>query len=206
MGGPKTLNWCRREVDCMLLYFDIETFSENGFRADGTKIISIQYRDYEGNLKVLKEWESSEKDILQKFLTDLKMMKRDNFLILIGHNALRFDIPTLIRRMVANGIDGVGNLEDFFHNIAVVDTMQCMLPFNSMRFKGLSSEETAKRLGITEPHHKNTEIESFYKNREFEKIVQHAIADLNFVQDLYWKLKNDEVPQLFPEDGVRQTI
>lgn len=177
----------------MLLYFDIETFSENGFRSGGTKVISIQYRDYDGNFKMLKGWESSETDILQKFLTDLKIMKRDNFLILVGHNVLRFDIPTLIRRMVANGIDAVDSLEDFFHNIAVVDTMQCMLPFNEMRFKGLGAEDISKRLGITEPRHKNTEIESFYRNREFHKIEQHAIADLDFVQDLYWKLKKEEV-------------
>jgi DNA polymerase elongation subunit (family B) len=180
----------------MLLYFDIETFSENGFRADTTKVISIQYKDHQGNLKILKEWESSEKDILQKFLTDLKMMKKDDFLILVGHNILRFDLPVIIRRMVANGIDGHGNLEDFFSNIATLDTMQCMLPFNDMRFKGLSSEGIAQMLGITPPHHKNTEIESFYKNREFQKIEQHAIADLKFVEDLYWKLKYNNVPKL----------
>lgn len=180
----------------MLLYFDIETFSENGFRADTTKVISIQYRDHQGKTSILKEWESSEKDILQKFLTELKMMKRDGFLILIGHNILRFDIPTIMRRMVANGIDGHGNLEDFFSNIATLDTLQCMLPFNEMRFKGLSSEAIAERLGISPPHHKNTEIESFYKNRDFEKIEQHAVADLKFVEDLYWKLKRDGIPKL----------
>lgn len=180
----------------MLLYFDIETFSENGFRADTTKVISIQYKDHQGNLKVLKEWESSEKVILQSFLTDLKMMKKDEFVILIGHNILRFDIPTVIRRMAANGIDGHGNLEDFFGNIATLDTMQCMLPFNDMRFKGLSSEFIAEKLGITPPHHKNTEIESFYKNKEFDKIEQHAIADLKFVEDLYWKLKNNGIQKL----------
>lgn len=177
----------------MLLYMDIETFSENGFRSGGTKIISIQYRDYDGNLKFLKEWESSEKDILQKFLTDLKIMKKDNFLILVGHNILRFDIPTIIRRMVAHGIDAVDSLEDFFHNIAVVDTMQCMLPFNSMKFRGLGAHDIAEKLGIEKPSFRNTEIESFYRNREFRKIEQHAIGDLDFIQKLYWKLKNDEI-------------
>ncbi len=190
----------------MLLYFDIETFSENGFRSGGTKVISIQYRDYDGNFKMLKEWESSESDILQKFLTDLKMIKRDDFLMLVGHNVLRFDIPILIRRMVANGIDAVDDLEDFFHNVFVVDTMQCLLPFNNMRFKGLNIEEIAKRLSITEPHHKNTEIESFYRNREFDKIEQHAVADLDFIQDLYWKLKKEDVKRLFSENGIDQTV
>jgi uncharacterized protein YprB with RNaseH-like and TPR domain len=177
----------------MLLYLDIETFSEDGFRSDGTKIISIQYRDFDGNTKLLKEWESSEKNILERFLSDLKMMKRNEFLILVGHNILRFDIPMIVRRMVANGIDGQGNLEDFFYNIAAVDTLQCMLPFNDMRFKGLGADEVSKKLGISEPEHRNTEVESFYRRKDFGKIEAHAVADLDFVQDLYWKLKKREI-------------
>lgn len=188
----------------MLLYFDIETFSENGFKAGTTKIISIQYRDFDGNYKMLKEWESSEADILQKFFTDLKMMKREDFLMLVGHNVLRFDIPMIIRRMVANGIESVDDLEDFFHNVFVVDTMQCMLPFNSMRFKGLNTEEISRRLGITVPHHRNTEIESFYRNREFRKIEQHALADIDFVQDLYWKLKKEDMTRLFSANDIKR--
>jgi hypothetical protein len=176
----------------MMLYFDIETFSEDGFRSDSTKVISIQYRDHDGNYKILKEWETSEKEVLQRFLTDLKIMRRDNFLILIGHNILRFDVPTVIRRMVANGIDGQGNLEDFFYNIAMVDTLQCLLPANGMRFKGLNTEEISKKLGISVPVHRNTEIATFYRNREFKKIEDHALADIDFIQDLYWKLKKDD--------------
>ncbi|MBI4894425.1 MAG: hypothetical protein HY833_01675 [Candidatus Aenigmarchaeota archaeon] len=180
----------------MLLYIDIETFSENGFRSDSTKVISVQYRDFDGNTKILKEWESSEKNILSSFLTDLKIMRRDGFLILVGHNILRFDVPTLIRRMAANGIDGHGNLEDFFCNIATVDTLQCMLPFNGMRFKGLNADDVSSRLDISGPRHRNTEVESFYRNRDFKRIEDHAVADLDFVQSLYWRLKREEVKPL----------
>jgi DNA polymerase elongation subunit (family B) len=180
----------------MLLYIDIETFSDDGFRSDDTKIISVQYRNFEGETRVLKEWESSEKKILQSFMNDLKMMRNEGFLILVGHNILRFDIPTLIRRMAANGIDGRGNLEDFFSNIATVDTLQCMLPFNGMRFKGLNADDVSSRLGITGPRHRNTEVESFYRNKDFGKIEDHAVADLDFAQGLYWKLKREEVGTL----------
>lgn len=192
----------------MMLYFDIETFSENGFRSAGTKIISIQYRDFDGNFRMLKEWESSERDILQKFLTDLKMKRSEDpyGVMLVGHNILRFDIPIIIQRMVANGMGSPDELHDFFRNIMTVDTMQCMLPFNSMRFKGLNSADVSKKLGLTEPHHKNTEIESFYKNREFGKIEQHAVADLDFVQDLYWTLKKEDVRKLFSENGVSNGV
>jgi len=186
----------------MLIYFDIETFSSDGFRAGNTKVISIQYRDFDGNTRLLREWESSEKDILERFLTDLKMMRREDFLILVGHNILRFDVPTLVRRMVANGVEDQGTLEDFFYGIAMVDTLQCMLPFNGMRFRGLNTEEVSNRLGISEPRHRNTEIESFYRSKDFQKIEAHAIADLDFIQDLYWKLKRGEVkPTLVGKNG-----
>lgn len=189
----------------MLLYIDIETFSENGFRSDNTKVISVQYRSFDGKTKILKEWESSEKNILSSFLTDLKMMRNEGFLILVGHNILRFDIPTLMRRMAANGIDGHGNLEDFFCNIATVDTLQCMLPFNGMRFKGLSADDVSSRLDISGPRHRNTEVESFYRNREFRKIEDHAVADLDFVQSLYWRLKREEVGTLTDEPRGSRT-
>lgn len=181
----------------MLVYFDIETFSGDGFRSGGTKVIAIHYRDFNGRVRMLKEWESSEKEILQSFLTDMKMIKRDDFLMLVGHNVLRFDIPTVIRRMAANGIDSSDSLQDFFGGVFVVDTMQCMLPFNSMRFKGLNIDDVSGGLGISGPHRRNTEVESFYRERKFAEIERHAAADLDFVQDLYWKLKRGEVPKNF---------
>lgn len=190
----------------MFLYLDIETFSENGFRSGGTKIISIQYKDFDGSFTMLKEWESSERDILRKFLNEAKRIRSEDKygLTLVGHNILKFDIPTLIRRMVANGIASADELEDFFHGTFLVDTMQCMLPFNGMRFKGLNAEEISKNLGITSPRHRNTEIEGFYRNREFGKIEEHARADLDFVRDLYWRLKRGEVGELVSENGTRK--
>ncbi len=181
----------------MLLYFDIETFSDNGFRSSNTKIITIQYKDFDGNVRILKEWDSSESDILRKFFTEMKMIKKDDFLMLVGHNVLRFDIPMIMKRMVANGIGSADELHDFFHNVFVVDTLQCMLPFNNMRFKGLNTEEISKKLKISEPRHRNTEIESFYRSRKFADIEKHALADLEFIQDLYWKLKKEDMAKIF---------
>lgn len=175
----------------MLLYVDVKTFSERGFKSGSMKVILIQYRDFEGRLRVLKGWESSEKEVLGAFLSDLRRMKRDGFLMLVGHNVLRFDVPVLIRRMAANGLDSAENLEDFFHDVATVDTMQCMLPFNSMRFKGLSADDISASLGI--PGRSNGDVEKLYREKRFAEIEARAAPDLDFVQSLYWKLKRGEI-------------
>ena len=131
-----------------ILYLDIEIFSEN-YESEKefdlneiTKIISIQYKKENGELVILKEWTSGEREILQQFYDDIrKMRERDKWITVVGHNLLRFDIPLLIQRMTHHHIDSLGNLNNFFHNIIVVDSMQCLLPFNDFRFKGLGVED-----------------------------------------------------------------
>ena len=58
-------------------YLDIET---TGFDPKFDKIITIQYQQLDiasgkpiGNLIILKEWESSEKEILKKFIVDTQI-------------------------------------------------------------------------------------------------------------------------------------
>ena len=58
--------------------------------------------------------------------------------------------------------------------------------------KGLNAEELAKKLKIREPKHKNTEIADFYKNKQFNKIEEHILADMNFIKDLWWTLRKEQ--------------
>jgi len=175
-----------------ILYLDIETFSDGQFKLSNTKIISIQYEDINGNLNILKEWVAGEKQILNDFYKYLKNLQTKESIMMIGHNLLRFDIPMLIHRMAGYDIDSYGNLIDLFHNIFVIDSMQCLLPFNEFRFKGLNAEELSKKLKIREPKHKNTEIADFYKNKQFNKIEEHILADMNFIKDLWWTLRKEQ--------------
>jgi len=174
----------------VILYLDIETFSEKEFKPDGTKIISIQYKDANGVFNILKEWESDEKTVLKSFYDYLKQFEKETIMI-IGHNILRFDIPLLIHRMTLHKIDSTSNLMDLFHNVFVIDSMQCLLPFNEFRFKGLSAEDLARKLKIREPKHKSKEIDGFYREKKFDKIEEHIIADMNFIEDLWWTLRRE---------------
>jgi DNA polymerase elongation subunit (family B) len=182
-----------------ILYLDIETFSENcasetSFNLNEiTKIISIQYKKENGPLVILKEWVSGEKEILKQFYDDIrKMQEMDKWIIIVGHNLLRFDIPLLIQRMAHHGIDSMGNLNNLFHNTLVMDSMQCLLPFNDFRFKGLGAEDLSKRFGIRQPVHRNSQINEFYDKKEFSKIEEHIASDISFMEDLWGKLRKSQ--------------
>jgi DNA polymerase elongation subunit (family B) len=174
------------------LFFDIETFSEESkFRFDDPtlKIISIQYKDsFQGNLTILKEWESDEKTILKIFYSFLKGLKKQNIIQIIGHNILRFDIPLLLHRMTQQEIDSPHSLLNFFHETFTVDTIQCLFPLNRCQFKGLNAENLAKILDIRAPKYRVEQIPEFYRNKNYDKIEEHVIADIEFIEDLWQTL------------------
>jgi len=183
-------------ISTVRLYLDIETFSEGEFKVRNTKVISIQYKDSDGNITVLKEWESNEKTILKRFHDHLLKLKNTGFIVVIGHNLLRFDIPILIHRMAVHNIDTYENLLDLHHShIIAMDSLQCLLPFNDFQVKGLNAVELSRRLKIRAPKHKSTEIAQFYRNGQYAKIEEHILADLDFMEDLWRKLR-EKGPEL----------
>jgi hypothetical protein len=175
-----------------ILYFDIETFSNGEFKPENLKIISVQYKDIDKGLKILREWKTNERCILEEFYNYLKETSKNENVMLIGLNILRFDIPNIIHRLHVNKIDTLPNLLNLFHNIFTIDIAQCLLPFNDYRFKGLSAENLAKKLNLPGPKHRNDEIDGFYKNKEFEKIEEHIISDIKFLEDIWWVLRKDQ--------------
>jgi hypothetical protein len=179
-----------------ILYFDIETFSGKAEKKDFKpsmikKIITIQYKDVQKDLVILKEWESSEKKILSDFYLELKKLQSQGKVQIIGHNILSFDIPNLIQRMSINKIDSIPNLLDVFHNMYLIDTLQCLLSHNNLRFKGLNAEELASKLGIRGPIHKSEEMDGFYTSGQYGKIEEHVRSDINFINDLCWVMRKE---------------
>lgn len=174
------------------LFLDIETYSSHKeFNFDGMKVITVQHKwDYTPECEIYTEWGAgNEKALLQNFAGFLSgELKKDRYLCLIGHNLLRFDIPFLIHRMLANSVDVPENLLDMFHSTFVFDTMQMLLPFNGFFVSGLSGENLDKVLKIQKIKHGNYEIRNFYENEaERHKIEEHARGDLLFIEEL-WKL------------------
>lgn len=177
----------------VLAYLDIETYSPSKEPMLNDKIILIYYKEkLDGASNILyKEWNESEKTILQKFYEMLRgKIKVEKTMTLIGWNIVRFDIPFLTYRLFFHKIDNLDNILESFRRAYWRDLRQCLLPFNKYSFKGLSEEETAKKFKIEPPKYSNKEIKIFYEKREYEKIEEHAISEMRFLSDLAWKMRN----------------
>jgi hypothetical protein len=100
----------------MNYYLDIETTGLDPLHA---KIITIQYMELERNtakpispLKILKEWESDEKTILKKFISDSGIGDGYKFsFIPIGFN-LQFEHSFFWQRCISNGLKPIGMKEN----------------------------------------------------------------------------------------------
>jgi DNA polymerase elongation subunit (family B) len=185
----------------VIVYLDIETYSEGEevVIEPSIRIILIHLKEIfdNENIKTLifKEWESSEKDILKQFYEHFHLLHENERTVwCIGFNIFRFDIPLLIYRLAHYEIDSLPNLFEIFRKAYIVDLRQCLLPFSDFKFKELSAEKVAEKLGIRKPKYSNKEIREFYKKEETEireRIVEHSESDLSFIQDLYWVMKKE---------------
>jgi len=180
--------------EMVFIFLDIETFAENEFKLSNSKIIAIQYNDsVTKELIILKEWIDNEKIILEKFYRYLKeFIQKEEPITIIGYNLLRFDIPLLIHRIAYNQIESYEVLLDVFHSIFVIDLLQCLLPFNNVRFKGLNSANLAERFEISMPVYRGKDINEFYLKKQYSKIEEHIVADIDFTRELYWIIKDKE--------------
>lgn len=176
------------------LYFDIETWSPSKeLKPSECKIITIQYKDIDDDLIILKEWESDEKTILKQFYEYFSnLLESERSVFLVGFNLLRFDIPVLIYRLVKNEIDTYENVLDKFQKPFTTDLRQALLPFNDMRHKGLNAEAISEKLGLESPPHKNFEIPKMYENKEYDKIVEHIEGDMSFLNNLSYVIRRDQ--------------
>ena len=108
----------------MNYYLDIETTGLDPLHA---KIITIQYMELERNtakptspLKILKEWESDEKTILKKFISDSGIADGYKFsFIPIGCN-LQFEHSFFWQRCISNGLKPIDVLGRPFLDLKTV--------------------------------------------------------------------------------------
>ena len=186
----------------VLAYLDIETYSPEKEPRFEDRVILIGLK-IKKDVMLLKEWESSEKNILSQFYNFLKDRVEKETVTLIGWNLVRFDIPFLTYRIWKRNIDSLVNIFEVFRKTYWRDLRQCLLPFNEYRFRGLSEDEIAKKFGIKPPTYSNKEISYFYKNRMFGKIEEHIISEFKFLSDLSWKMRDiREVMRVF-ESGEK---
>ena len=159
----------------MNCYLDIET---TGLDPLQSKIITIQYIQLERNtampvgpLKILKEWESDEKTILKKFISDSGVGEKYPFAFIpVGYN-LEFEHKFFWQRCMSNALQPVDILNRPFLDLKTVGVIM-----NRGEFKGASLNKLTNKPrgggGIPQLYaeKKYGEIESYIR-REAEEFT-----------------------------------
>jgi len=150
----------------MNCYLDIET---TGLDPLHSKIITIQYVELERNtgkpvgpLKILKEWESDEKTILVKFISDSGVTDKYPFAFIpVGFN-LQFEHDFFWQRCMSNGLQPVDILDRPFLDLKTVGVIM-----NKGEFKGASLHK------LTNKPHGGGDIPRLYEEKKYAEIESY---------------------------------
>ena len=173
-------------TEIMNYYLDIETTGLDPLHA---KIITIQYMELERNtakpmspLKILKEWESDEKTILTKFISDFVPESQWAF-IPIGFN-LQFEHSFFWQRCISNGLQPV----DIF-NGPFLDLKTVAVLMNKGEFKGASLHK------MTNKPHGGGNIPQLYGEKKYAEIESYIKKEAEEFSSFCFKLYK-ELPLL----------
>lgn len=168
-------------------YFDIET---TGLDSKKNKIITIQYQELDrntgdavGELVILKEWESSEREILEKFIRETKIDSNYAFdFVPTGYN-LGFEHNFLRERTAKHSLNPLDVLSKPF-----IDLRSLGILMNKGEFKGSGLDK------ITGKEMDGSQIPVWYENKEYEKIISYIENETkSFIEFNAWLYK--EMPE-----------
>lgn len=170
-------------------YLDIET---TGLNPKEDKIISIQYQELDmntgkpiGELVILKEWESSEREILKRFILDSKVIDEYAFsFVPIGFN-LGFEHNFLKERTVMHGLPEIDILSKPF-----IDLRAIAILMNKGQFKGSGLNN------MTGKKSSGTKIPELYEAKKYEEIIDYIQNETEeFLKWNIWLYR--EMPSLY---------
>lgn len=165
-------------------YLDIET---TGLDPKKDKIITIQFMQLDpitsktiGELIILKEWESSEKNIIQMFIEQSKITDSYPFsFVPMGYN-LGFEHNFFIERCKFHGLDTI----DIF-NRPFLDLKPFGVIMNRGQFKGSGLDK------ITGKSPSGHLVPQWYSERKYEEIIKYIKKEAEeFVKFSSWLYQN----------------
>lgn len=169
-------------------YLDIETTGLDPFK---NKIITIQFAQLHdgtseqiGELRILKEWESSEKEILRQFIIESEITNSYPFsFVSVGFN-LQFEHNFLLQRCKANGLESIDIL-----NRPFIDLKPFVVIMNNGRFKGSGLDKI-----IGKPHG-GAIIPQWYAEKKYLEIENYIKKEaIEFINLCVWLYK--ELPSM----------
>lgn len=168
-------------------YLDIETNAKMSKPdIENDEILTIQFQrlgsisgQKEGDLTILKSWESSEEDILRKFHSIFQPSKPFEF-IPIGMN-LHFEFFMLQNRWKKIGIEVL--LKTLIYDHPHIDIKPILVILNNGSFKGAN---LGKFTGKT---HTGDKIPEWYANKDYAAIEKYVQDETEGFIKFYQRLK-----------------
>lgn len=167
-------------------YFDIET---TGLDPEKDQIITIQrqlikFGRSAGPIEILNTWDSSEKEILEEFLSIAYCQNMWDF-VYIGANLL-FDFNFINERAKKYGFKGTDLA--YCCERPHLDLKHVMILLNEGRFKGYS-DILGKGMQLD-----NTLVPQWYYEKKYEEIEQHVKLEAEKTIEFYGKIKEHLPP------------
>lgn len=169
-------------------YLDIET---TGLDPSKDKIITIQFQELErntgkaiGELIILKEWESSEKQILEEFISKSRILDPYSFsFVAVGFN-LGFEHNFLKKRTEINGLPAIDILNKPFLDLRAISILM-----NNGEFKGSALKDITGKKG------RGIQVPEWYSQGDYKSIIDYILNEAKeFNKFTVWLYK--EMPDL----------
>ncbi|QQG39627.1 MAG: hypothetical protein HYS81_04620 [Candidatus Aenigmatarchaeota archaeon] len=172
-------------------YFDIETYTVGKLpNPDIDRIITIQFQKMDtrtgrpiGDLVVLKEWESSERDIVMRFYKQFFANLDVWDFIPVGFN-LNFEWEFLIAKF-GKYTRRKFTSKDFHWGTPKIDLRDIAILLNDGNFKGATLQRFSRKV------HTGASIRQWYDNKEFGQIESYVKNENEAFLELYQKIKGN---------------
>lgn len=191
------------------LFIDIETYVDKISPLSGlnpylktSKIISIAYNYYNQLIlkdldikkpTLLKEWESSEREILLNFYRFLKMkVEDDKHIKLVGFNHLKFDLTYLFGRFIMNEVADPEEIYTLLykkpHCIDLAQISQIISNHKSKEIMNVGQKVVNRFFGIPVRSGSGLDYTKYYENKEYDKYEKTVYDEFSF-EKLYINLR-----------------